>query len=290
MLIELDKRKNNKEEACAWERVKASRSTERFRTTNIIYQIFDCFTELHGDRYTGDDKAMVCGLAFFNSIPVTVIAQEKGKNHENMRYRQYGMNNPEGYRKSARLMKQAEKFNRPVICIIDTPGAYPGITAEEHGQAEAIARNLQIMMNLKVPILSFFIGEGGSGGALALGVANRMIILENACFSVVSPEGCSSILWKDEKKANVAAELLKMTSMDLKKAGIVDEVISEEGTFLDICNKISLCISSTLKEYAGLTAEEIVKERKLKFRTFDKGYMDIKEEQMELINDLREDA
>ncbi len=281
MLIELENKRNNKDEVNAWERVKVSRSSERFKAINIIEQVFDSFVELHGDRYTGDDNSMVCGIALFGNIPVTVIGQEKGNGIENMKYRQYGMNNPEGYRKSVRLMKQAEKFNRPVICIIDTPGAYPGISAEEHGQAEAIARNLQVMMNLRVPILSFFIGEGGSGGALALGVANKMIILENACFSVVSPEGCSSILWKDEKKAAVAAELLRMTSTDLMKVGIIDEIISEEGTFLDICKEISLCISNILTEFSALTEEEIVEQRKLKFRSFDKKFMDIVEEQIE---------
>lgn len=257
----------------AWESVRIARSTNRFRANDIIHNVFDSFTELHGDRYLGDDKAMVCGLGFFKGIPVTIISQEKGGNLKEMEYRKFGMNSPEGYRKSVRLMKQAEKFGRPVICFVDTPGAFPGISAEERGQAEAIARNLQVMMELKVPIITFFIGEGGSGGALALGVANKMFILENAFFSIVSPEGCASILWKDTKKANIAASYLKLTSSDLKKAGIVDGIIPENGSYKDICDRISIEISKILEEYCVMKDDEIVRQRKVKFRDFDKKYL-----------------
>lgn len=292
MLIKISEKKtdNNEEMVSAWDRVKKSRDINRFKTIDIIEQIFDSFTEMHGDRYTGDDKAMVCGLAFFKNTPVTVIGQEKGNDLDTMKFRNYGMNNPEGYRKSLRLMKQAEKFNRPIICIIDTPGAYPGIEAEEHGQAEAIARNLQGMVNLRVPVISIFIGEGGSGGALALGVANKVIILENACFSVVSPEGCSSILWKDTKKADIAADFLKMTAHELKVMEIVDEVISEEGAFEDICNNISISISDALEEYKSMTQEEIIRQRKIRFRDFDKKFIDLQEKQIVSAIDLRIEA
>lgn len=281
-----NKDKTNQQENNAWERVKLARSKDRFRSIDIINGAFEYFTELHGDRIVGDDKSIICGIAFFKGIPVTIISQEKGKNKDEMKYRQYGMNSPEGYRKSVRLMKQAEKFNRPIICFVDTPGAFPGIAAEEHGQAEAIARNLQILMNLKVPIITFFIGEGGSGGALALGVANKMIIMENAVFSVVSPEGCASILWKNTKMANVAAEQLKMTSYDLKKAGIIDEILLEQGSFDDICERISQCICNTLRDYMSLTSDEIVKQRKNKFRTFDQKFLKMDWEDNEINNDI----
>ncbi|MCK4338619.1 MAG: acetyl-CoA carboxylase carboxyltransferase subunit beta, partial [Candidatus Cloacimonetes bacterium] len=202
-----------------------ARHIQRPTTLDFINLIFDDFIELHGDRFFADDSAMVGGIALFEGIPVTVIGQQKGKNTKENIYRHFGMAHPEGYRKALRLMKQAEKFNRPIINLIDTPGAYPGIGAEERGQAEAIAVNLREMSGLQVPIISVITGEGGSGGALGLGVTDKILMLENAIYSVISPEGCASILWKDPKKSKEAAEALKISAFDLLKLGLIDEII-----------------------------------------------------------------
>ncbi len=214
-----------------------ARNPSRMSALDFISRIFEDFTELHGDRRYGDDNAVVGGLAFLNGRPVTVIGIEKGKNTEERIMRNFGEAMPEGYRKALRLMKQAEKFHRPVICFVDTVGAFCGTDAEQRGQGQAIAENLYEMSTLKTPIISVIIGEGGSGGALALAVADKIFMLEHAYFSVVSPESCASILWKDASKVKEAADALKFTAEDLKGFGIIDEVIPEHSV-----------VSETLKE------------------------------------------
>lgn len=211
----------------AWERVKIARGNERPTSIDFIAHIFDRFLELHGDRLCRDDGAIVGGIATIHGIPVTVIGQQKGRNIKQNMKRNFGMPYPEGYRKALRLMKQAEKFNRPIICFVDTPGAFCGIEAEMRGQGEAIAKNLFEMSALKVPILSIVIGEGGSGGALALAVANEVWMLENSTYSILSPEGFATILWKDSKRADEAAGIMKITATDLYHMKIVDQVIME---------------------------------------------------------------
>lgn len=255
-----------------WQKVLLTRNMKRFRSLDIIHGIFHSFIELHGDRCLGDDKSMVCGLAWFEHIPVTIISQQKGKDEEEMKYRQYGMSMPEGYRKSLRLMKQAEKFHRPIICFIDTPGAFPGIIAEEHGQAEAIGRNLYEMSKLKVPVISIVLGEGGSGGALALGVANYLMMMENSIYSVVSPEGCASILWKNSKLANKAAQNLRITAEDIYRYGIADEIIPESNSFSLLCSNISRSIRNSLEKYSSLSEKEIIESKRIKYRMFDYSY------------------
>ncbi len=254
------------ESSNAWNNVLLARKITRFRSLDIINNIFNSFIQLHGDRGIGDDKSIVGGIALLNHQAVTIIGQQKGNTPSEMNYRQYGMTKPEGYRKSLRLMRQAEKFKRPIICFIDTPGAFPGVSAEENGQAEAIARNLYEMANFTVPILAIIIGEGGSGGALALGVANRVIMLENAIYSVVSPEGCASILCKDSRKAPDIAGNLKVTASDLLKFKIIDEIISEEGTEEIIFYRIKQSIEQELLRCSHLDGEELKKERISKYR------------------------
>lgn len=211
----------------AWQRIQIARHPQRPYTLDYIKSIIDGFIELHGDRCFGDDLSIVGGLGKLNNIPVMIIGQQKGRDiKENLR-RNFGMPHPEGYRKAQRLFKMAEKFNVPVICLIDTPGAYPGVGAEERGQAHIIAENQMVMSRLKVPIIVVVIGEGGSGGALGIGVGNTVLILENAYYSVISPEGCAAILWKDKGKAPNAADALKLTSNDLLKLGIIDRIVPE---------------------------------------------------------------
>ena len=230
-VIESEETENQNEESnleqvlTAWDRVEISRSSERPTSMEYIQQIFDEFMELHGDRAFRDDGAVVGGIGMLNEQPVTVIGQQKGKNVKENIYRNFGMASPEGYRKALRLMKQAEKFGRPIINFVDTPGAACGIEAEERGQGEAIARNLMEMSGLKVPVLSIFIGEGGSGGALGLAVANEVWMMENATYSILSPEGFASILWKDGKRAKEASGIMKITANDLKQMEIVEWVI-----------------------------------------------------------------
>ena len=211
----------------AYGRVKLARSSSRPTGLDYIQNIFTDFIELHGDRRYGDDRAIVGGIATLDGMPVTVIAIEKGHTAKERTFRNFGAPHPEGYRKALRLMKQAEKFGRPVVCFVDTSGAYCGIGAEERGQGQAIAENLLEMSTLCVPIISVLIGEGGSGGALALAVADRVWMLKNAVYSVISPEGCASILWKDSSKAEQAAESLKLTSEDAKSLGVIDRILSE---------------------------------------------------------------
>ena len=214
----------------AWEKVKLARELDRPKSLDYIKALFDEFIELHGDRNFGDDKSIIGGIASLEGMPVTVIGEQKGKNVKENMERNFGMPEPEGYRKALRLMKQAEKFKRPIITFIDTPGAYPGMGAEERGQGEAIARSIMEMSRLKVPIICIVIGEGSSGGALAIGVGDKIVMLENAVYSVLSPEGFASILYKDSTKAKEAAENMKMTANDLKKLGIIDKIIKEPET------------------------------------------------------------
>ena len=210
-----------------WQRVQLSRHPERPYTLYYIEKVFSNFTELYGDRQVKDDKAMVGGMAELDGIPVMVMGQQKGINTKMRQLRNFGMANPEGYRKALRLMKMAEKFNRPIITLIDTPGAYPGLEAEERGQGEAIARNLFEMVNLKVPVICIIIGEGASGGALGIGIGDRVLMLGNTWYTVISPESCSSILWRSWNYKEKAAEELKLTSEDMSKFGLVDGVIPE---------------------------------------------------------------
>ncbi len=240
-----------------WQRVQVSRHPDRPYTLYYIEKIFSNFTELYGDRQVKDDKAMVAGMAELNGMPVMVMGQQKGINTKLRQMRNFGMANPEGYRKALRLMKLAEKFNRPVITFIDTPGAFPGLEAEERGQAEAIARNLFEMVNLKVPVICIIIGEGASGGALGIGVGDKVTMLENTWYTVISPESCSSILWRSWNFKEKAAEQLKLTSTDMNGFGLVDDVIPEP---LGGAHADPETMAATLKEYllkslAELTAQ-----------------------------------
>jgi acetyl-CoA carboxylase carboxyl transferase subunit alpha len=211
----------------AWEVTQLARHIDRPKASHYIRTLFDNFIELHGDRSFGDDPAIIGGLCKFNGRILAVVAHQKGSDLREMSYRNFGMPHPEGYRKALRLMQLAECFGKPILTMIDTPGAYPGVGAEERGQAEAIARNLKVMMRLRVPIVSVVIGEGGSGGALAIGIADRVLMLEYSIYSVISPEGCAAILWKDGAKGKAAAESLKLTAGDLFRLGVIDEVIKE---------------------------------------------------------------
>ncbi|PIC65249.1 acetyl-CoA carboxylase carboxyl transferase subunit alpha [Sporosarcina sp. P13] len=255
-----------------WDRVQVARHPARPTTTDYIQYLFEDFIEFHGDRNFGDDEAIVGGIASFEEMPITIIGHQRGKDtKENVR-RNFGMPHPEGYRKALRLMKQAEKFRRPIICFIDTKGAYPGKAAEERGQSEAIARNLVEMAGLKVPVISIVIGEGGSGGALALGVANHVHMLENSTYSVISPEGAASILWKDPSLSKQAAEAMKITAPDLKGMNIIDEIIPEVmgGAHRDPsrqATEIRDTLRRSLKVLGELTTEELLDNRYEKFRT-----------------------
>lgn len=255
----------------AWSHVALARHAERPTALDYINRIFPDFIELHGDRLYADDASIVGGIASINGRPVTIIAQQKGKTTEENIKRNFGMPHPEGYRKALRLMKQAEKFNRPIITFVDTPGAYPGLGAEERGQGEAIARNLMEMSQLKVPVLSIVIGEGGSGGALAIAVANEVMMLEHSIYSILSPEGFASILWKDAGLAKKAAGIMKLTAADLKNFSIIDDVILEpsEGahTYPEImAYRINEKIVGFIQKYEGRTANYIMNQRYKKFR------------------------
>ena len=210
-----------------WQRVQLAKHPDRPITMDYVKRIFTDFVELHGDRLFADDPAVVCGLAKLDGRPVMIVGQQKGRTTKQKLYRRFGMMNPEGYRKAIRVMKMAAKFHRPIVVFVDTPGAYPGLEAEERGQGEAIARNIFEMSHLPVPVLIVIIGEGASGGALGIGVGDRVLMMENGWYSVISPEGCSAILWRDSTKANIAAEALKLTAPDLIELGVIDEVIPE---------------------------------------------------------------
>jgi acetyl-CoA carboxylase carboxyl transferase subunit alpha len=254
-----------------WQRVQLARHIDRPHTLDYIRQLFRDWTELHGDRTFGDDHACLAGLAFFGERAVAVVGQQKGSNIKENVYYNYGSMHPEGYRKALRVMKMAEKFGMPVLAFIDTGGAYPGIGAEERGQAEAIARNLMEMALLRVPILCTVIGEGGSGGALGIGIGDRLLMQENAYYSVISPEGCASILWRDAKFAPKAAEALKLTARDLKELGVVDEIIPEPlgGAHRDSAGAAAFMrevLARQLEEVSAQSVEAMLEARFEKYR------------------------
>ena len=255
----------------AWDRVQISRMKDRPVGSDYIHALFTDFMEFHGDRYYRDDRAIIGGIAYFHGMPVTVIAQEKGTNTKENIEHNFGMPSPDGYRKALRLMKQAEKFGRPVICFVDTPGAFCGLEAEERGQGEAIARNLFEMSGLTVPVLSIVIGEGGSGGALAMAVADEVWMLENSIYSILSPEGFASILWKDSSKAKEAAEVMKLTAGDLYELGMVEHVFLEPSHYTvqnlkEVTREMDEKIREFVGQYGALTAEEITERRYQRFR------------------------
>ena len=255
----------------AWNRVMKSRLKDRPVGTDYIHALFTDFIEFHGDRYFGDDRAVIGGVAKFHGIPVTVIAQEKGRTTKQNLEHNFGMPSPEGYRKALRLMKQAEKFNRPVICFVDTPGAFCGLEAEERGQGEAIARNLFEMSGLKTPILSVVIGEGGSGGALAMATSDEVWMLENSVYSILSPEGFASILWKDSKRAQEAARLMKLTAEDLRKAEMIEAVIPEPEhltveNLATVIQTLNGKMEQFLAEHMKMDKQELVDKRYRRFR------------------------
>lgn len=247
-----------------------ARHEDRPRSKFFIENLFEDFIPLSGDRFYGDDKSVLTGFAKFNKVSVLVIGQEKGEDLESRIYRNFGMMRPEGYRKTIRLMRLAEKFGIPIISFIDTPGAYPGVGAEERGQAEAIAKSIECCMQLKVPTISVIIGEGGSGGAIALASSNKVLMLENAIYSVISPEGCATILWRDPKKTLEAAKAMKLSSEDLLELNIIDEIILEPtgGAHRDrtlILNNIKSSIQKNLQELSSMSRDEILSHRKNKF-------------------------
>lgn len=258
-------------ELTAWDRVLLARQIERPKALDYIEAIFEEFIELHGDRNFGDDKAIIGGIATLCGMPVTVIGEQKGRNVKENMERNFGMPEPEGYRKALRLMKQAEKFKRPIITFIDTPGAYPGIEAEERGQGEAIAKNIMEMSTLKVPIICIIIGEGSSGGALAIGVGDKVVMMENAVYSILSPEGFASILYKDANKAKEAAQNMKITAKDLENLGIIDKIIAEpengaQNDFKPIVEEIKEYLVKNIKQLKKLPEEELIQQRYEKFR------------------------
>ncbi|MBH0177153.1 MAG: acetyl-CoA carboxylase carboxyltransferase subunit alpha [Nitrospira sp.] len=254
-----------------WQRTQLARHSQRPSTLDYISELSRDFLELHGDRAFGDDRAIVGGFARFNDRTVMMIGHQKGKTLKERMQRNFGMPNPEGYRKALRLMKMAEKFNRPIITFIDTPGAYPGIGAEERGQAEAIARNLLVMSRLTVPIISVVIGEGGSGGALALGVSDRVLMLEHSVYSVISPEGCAAILWDNPAKVLDAASALKITAKDLLDLGVIDDIVPEPlgGAHREpkaVCTLVGKALTNQLFDLIDLSAEQLLARREQKYR------------------------
>ncbi|HEX6280026.1 MAG TPA: acetyl-CoA carboxylase carboxyltransferase subunit alpha [Pyrinomonadaceae bacterium] len=264
----------------AIERVRTARHPDRPYTNDLLKWIFSDFVEVHGDRRYADDAAMVCGFARLGEHEVCVIGQQKGRDTKARQMRNFGMPKPEGYRKALRVMRIAEKFGRPIICFIDTPGAYPGIDAEERGQAEAIAFNLREMAGFRVPIVVVILGEGGSGGALAIGIGDKVLMMENAVYSVISPEGCAAILWKDAAKADLAAAALKLTADQLNQFGLIDSVVPELGEwsvdgdaadggekFLPVAESLKKVLLENIKELKTRTGDQLVQERFKKFRS-----------------------
>jgi acetyl-CoA carboxylase carboxyl transferase subunit alpha len=252
-------------------RVRLARHPERPYALDYIERLFADFVEIHGDRRYADDQALICGFATYRGTPVVVIAQQKGRDMKQRRLRNFGMPKPEGYRKALRVMRMAEKFGRPVITLVDTPGAYPGIDAEERGQAEAIASNLLVMARLNVPVVVAIIGEGGSGGALAIGIGDSVLMLENAVYSVITPEGCAAILWKDAAEAVKAAESLKLTAKDLQSLGIIDRIVPEPGegahtSFEEAARHLDEALHESLSHSQGLSAAQRLARRYDKFR------------------------
>lgn len=262
------------------ERVRTARHPDRPYTNDLLRSIFTDFVEIHGDRRYADDPAMVCGFARLGEHEVCVVGQQKGRDTKARQMRNFGMPKPEGYRKALRVMRLAEKFGRPIICFIDTPGAYPGIDAEERGQAEAIAFNLREMAGMRIPIIVVVLGEGGSGGALAIGIGDRVLMMENAVYSVISPEGCAAILWKDASKADLAATALKLTADRLNEFGLIDGIIPEPeewnvdseaadlgSQYASVADALKKTLLENVKELKTKTGDQLVKERYSKFRT-----------------------
>ncbi|WP_457622935.1 acetyl-CoA carboxylase carboxyltransferase subunit alpha [Persephonella sp.] len=267
--------KEKQKKLSAWERVQLARHPKRPHTIDYIKNLITDFVELHGDRRFGDDKAIIAGFGFFEGIPVAVIGHEKGKDTKEKIERNFGMPHPEGYRKAVRIMKLAEKFRRPVLTFIDTPGAYPGIGAEERGQSQAIAESIMVMGGLRTPVIATVIGEGGSGGALALGVADKVLMLENSIYSVISPEGCAAILFKSQEKAPEAAESLKITAKDLKELGIIDCIVPEPlgGAHIQpekMFRLLKRALKLTLKDLINKDPDKLVEERQSKFYSMGK--------------------
>jgi acetyl-CoA carboxylase carboxyl transferase subunit alpha len=255
----------------AWQRVQLARHPKRPHCLDYIQRLFTQFSELHGDRAYGDDAAIVGGMAFFEGLPVMVIGQQKGRDTKQKLHRNFGMPKPEGYRKAMRLMRMAAKFRRPIVTLLDTPGAYPGMDAEERGQAEAIALNLREMSRLDVPVVVIVIGEGGSGGALALGIGNMVLMLENAVYSVISPESCAAIIYRDSTKAPQAAAALKLTASDLLELGLIDEIVPEpnDGAHTDhdqAAENLRAPLQRALERLRSLPPEQLIDERYSKFR------------------------
>jgi acetyl-CoA carboxylase carboxyl transferase subunit alpha len=255
----------------AWQRVQLARHPRRPYALDLIRLLTEDFVELHGDRVYGDDRAIVGGLARMDGRPIVIVGHQKGRDTDEKLQRNFGMPHPEGYRKALRLMRLAERFRKPILTLIDTPGAYPGVGAEERGQAEAIARNLREMAGLPTPIVAVVTGEGGSGGALALGVADRVLMLEHAIYSVISPEGCAAILWEDARRAKDAAEVLRITAPDLLKLGVIDGVILEppggaHRNWQAAAQAIQRAVGAALAELAALSPGELVQQRYAKFR------------------------
>jgi acetyl-CoA carboxylase carboxyl transferase subunit alpha len=262
-----------------WERVLLARHPKRPHTSDYISRIFAGFSELHGDRFFGDDAAVMGGFAFLDARPVMVIGQEKGRDTKQKLHRNFGMPKPEGYRKAMRLMRLADKFQRPIVTFLDTVGAYPGIDAEERGQAEAIANNLREMSRLGVPVVTIVIGEGGSGGALGLGIANRVYMLENAYYSVISPESCAAIIYRDSGRAAEAAQSLRLTAQDLERLKLIDGLIEEpaQGAHTDpnrAAELVKETIQRALAELAPLTSKELIDDRYDKFRRMGNFFSD----------------
>ncbi len=264
-------RKEKSEIAVAWRRTQLARHEQRPYTLDYVDRLFEGFSEIHGDRRYADDATIVAGMARYHDHPVMVVGQQKGRDLKQRQYRNFGCAQPEGYRKALRAMKLAEKFSRPVITIVDTPGAYPSVGAEERGQAEAIAFNLREMARLKVPVLVCIIGEGGSGGALGIGVGNYVAMMENAIYTVISPEGCSAILWKDQDHVAAAAEALRITAQDLLSFGFIDEIVPEPAggahTDYDAAAKsLDASLKPALESLLGMSASELCEQRYQKFR------------------------
>ena len=255
----------------AWHRTELARNAQRPFTLDYVERIFTDWSEIHGDRAFGDDPAILCGFARYHGDEVMVIGHQKGRDTKQRVFRNFGQANPEGYRKALRCMKMAEKFERPIFTFIDTPGAYPGLGAEERGQAEAIARNLREMARIKVPIVTTITGEGGSGGALALAVADRVLMMENSVYSVISPEGCASIMWRDAGKKEVAAQALRITAPDMKELGVIDEIIAEPdgGAHRDhdaASALVDAVLQRTFAELKARSASDLLESRYAKFR------------------------
>ncbi|MBV9223897.1 MAG: acetyl-CoA carboxylase carboxyltransferase subunit alpha [Acidobacteriaceae bacterium] len=264
----------------SWSRVQLARHPKRPHSRDYIENIFTNFEELHGDRFFGDDHSILAGMAFFEEKPVMIVGQQKGRDTKEKLLRNFGMPKPEGYRKALRVMQLAAKFRRPIVTFIDTPGAYPGIDAEERGQAEAIAYNLREMSRLPSPIISFVIGEGGSGGALGIGVANRVYMLENAYYSVITPESCAAIIWRDATKAPLAAAALRMTAADLLEMKLIDGIIPEVPGGAHLESEAAIAgLRSTLRdalaELAPLSSKEIIEERYNKFRNMGSFFTEV---------------